>query len=111
MTTANGELVGILTEGDLLRRVETTTERHRPRWPKFLMGPGHLAKEYVHTHSRKVDNVITGHVVSVTWDTPLSEIIAVRRVLETRSPPIVDWDRDPCVAAARPADHGGRDCM
>ena len=27
-----GRLVGILTEGDLLRRSETGTERHRPRW-------------------------------------------------------------------------------
>ena len=28
----DGRLVGIVTEGDLLRRIETGTERHRPRW-------------------------------------------------------------------------------
>jgi len=28
----DGVLVGIVSEGDLLRRVEIETERHRPRW-------------------------------------------------------------------------------
>ena len=40
-----GRLVGILTEGDLMRRGETGTERQRPRWLQILMGPGRLAGE------------------------------------------------------------------
>ena len=48
-------LVGIVTEADFLRRVETGTERRRARWLEFLMGPGRLADEYVHTHGRKVE--------------------------------------------------------
>jgi CBS domain-containing protein len=39
----NGKIVGILTEGDLLRRSETATERHRPRWLEILMGPWGVA--------------------------------------------------------------------
>ena len=54
-----GRLVGILTEGDLLRRGETGTERHRPRWLEILMGPGRLAEEYVRTHGRKIGEVMT----------------------------------------------------
>ena len=50
---AAGKLVGILTEGDLLRRSETGTERHRPRWLEILMGPGRLAGEYVRTHGAR----------------------------------------------------------
>jgi CBS domain-containing protein len=42
-----GNLVGIVTEGDLLRRVETDTSRRRPRWLEFIVGPGRLADEYV----------------------------------------------------------------
>jgi CBS domain-containing protein len=34
-----GRLVGIITDGDFLRRVETGTERRRPRWFEFLLGP------------------------------------------------------------------------
>ena len=70
-----GKLVGILTEGDLLRRSETGTERHRPRWLEFLMGPGRIAGEYVRTHGRKVEEVMTRDVVSVTEDTPLDEVV------------------------------------
>ena len=47
MTT--GKAVGILTEGDLLRRSETGTERHRPRWLEDPDGPGRMAGEYVRT--------------------------------------------------------------
>jgi CBS-domain-containing membrane protein len=52
-----GKLVGIITEGDLLRRAETGTEHRRPRWIEFFMGPGSLASEYVHTHGRKISEV------------------------------------------------------
>ena len=45
----HGDLVGIVTEGDCLRRAETGTERKRPRWLEFLIGPGRLADEYIHT--------------------------------------------------------------
>jgi CBS-domain-containing membrane protein len=52
-----GELVGIVTEGDCLRRTETETERKRPRWLEVLTGAGRLADEYIQTHSRKVADV------------------------------------------------------
>jgi CBS domain-containing protein len=41
-----GDLVGIVTEGDFLRRAETGTQRRRPRWLEYLIGPGRLADEY-----------------------------------------------------------------
>jgi CBS-domain-containing membrane protein len=37
---ARGALVGIVTEGDLVRRAETGTQRKRWGWIEFLMGPG-----------------------------------------------------------------------
>ena len=39
-----GSLVGIVTEGDFLRRGELGTQRQRPRWLEFLVGPGRLAE-------------------------------------------------------------------
>ena len=41
-----GRLVGVLSEGDFLRRSETKTEHRRSRWLEFLMGPG--------THRRRI---------------------------------------------------------
>ena len=65
---ARGSLVGIVTEGDLLRRTETGTQRKRPSWIEFLMGPGRLASEYVQTTGRKVNDVMTPEVRTVTED-------------------------------------------
>lgn len=70
-----GSLVGMLTEGDLLRRAETGTQRHRPRWIEFLVGPGKLAEEYVHVSGRKVHEVMTPAAFTVSDDTPLGEVV------------------------------------
>jgi CBS domain-containing protein len=71
----NGVLVGLVTEGDFLRRTETTTEKRRPRWLEFLIGPGRLADEYVKTHARKVDEIMTREPRTITEDTPLEEVV------------------------------------
>lgn len=66
-----GVPVGMVTEGDLLRRNELGTEPSRPRWLKFFAGPGRAADEYVRSHGRKVAEVMTDHVVSLPPDAPL----------------------------------------
>ncbi|HEY7229379.1 MAG TPA: CBS domain-containing protein [Pseudolabrys sp.] len=71
----DGQLVGILSEGDFLRRRETNTERRRSRWLEFLMGPGKLAGEYAHSHGSKVGEVMTVDVHTVTEDTSLEDIV------------------------------------
>ncbi len=78
---AAGTLVGIVTEGDFLRRAETATERRRPHWVEVLLGPGKLADEYVHTHGRKVSEVMSGDVATVNEDTPLDAVV---RLMESR---------------------------
>jgi CBS domain-containing protein len=70
-----GQLVGILSEGDFLRRRETQTVRRRSRWLEFLMGPGRIAAEYVHSHASKVSEAMTTDVQSVSEDTPLEEVV------------------------------------
>jgi CBS-domain-containing membrane protein len=72
---ATGNLVGIVTEGDFLRRTEIGTQRRRPRWLEFIVGPGRLAGEYAHTSGRKVDEVMTTEVRTVAEDTPLEEVV------------------------------------
>jgi CBS domain-containing protein len=76
-----GKLAGIVTEGDLLRRIETGTERKRPRWLEFLVGPGKLAEEYTRAHARKVSEVMTADPLTVGEDTPLEDVV---RLMEKR---------------------------
>jgi CBS domain-containing protein len=87
-----GKVVGILTEGDLLRRSETGTERHRPRWLEILMGPGRIAGEYVRTHGRKVGEVMTRELISVAEDTPLDEIVELMERRRIKRVPVLAGD-------------------
>ncbi len=87
---AGGALVGIVTEGDLLRRTETGTQRKRPRWIEFLIGPGRLATEYVQTSGRKVREVMSQDVQAVTGDTPLEEIVRLMERHQIKRLPVVD---------------------
>ena len=71
----DGNLVGVVSEGDFLRRRETKTERRRSRWLEFLMGPGRMAAEYSHSHGCKVSEVMTKEVQSVDEVTPIEDIV------------------------------------
>jgi CBS domain-containing protein len=53
------ELIGMVTEGDFLRRGELGTQRRRPKWLEFIVGPGKLAEEYAHSAGRKVEEIMT----------------------------------------------------
>jgi CBS domain-containing protein len=84
-----GCLVGMITEGDFLRRVETSTERKRPRWLEFLAGGGQLASEYVRTHARRVSDIMTTDPVVVAEDAPLEEVVALMEKRRIKRVPIV----------------------
>jgi CBS domain-containing protein len=70
-------LVGIVSEGDLIHRVEAGTERHRSWWLQLLTGKEILAHEFVMSYGRKAADVMTRPVISVQPDTPLGEIAAL----------------------------------
>src|SRR2546430_1864462 len=55
----NGALVGILSEADLIRRVEIGTEKHRPWWVEAVTGASTLATEFAKSHGKKLGEV--GH--------------------------------------------------
>jgi CBS domain-containing protein len=88
----DGKVIGILTEGDLLRRIETGTERQRPRWLEILMGPGRMAGEYVRTHGRKVEAIMTTDLVSVAEDTPLDEVVGLMERRRIKRVPVIEGD-------------------
>jgi len=83
-----GKLVGIVTQGDFLRRIEIGTERHRTH----PVTPGQLAEEYVHAHGRKIGDVMTRDVVTITEDAPLEEAIRLMQKHHIKRVPVVRND-------------------
>ena len=88
-----GDLVGIVSEGDLLHRAEAGTGRRRPWWLAILTGRDVLAAEYVREHSCKVADVMTRHVITATPDTSLQDIAHLLEKNGIKRVPIVDGGR------------------
>lgn len=84
-----GNLVGVVTEGDFLRRAETGTKFTPPRWLEFLMGPGPMARDYVKAHGRKVSEVMTRDVKTVDEDTQLSDVVALMERYRIKRIPVL----------------------
>jgi CBS-domain-containing membrane protein len=77
----NGRLIGIVSEGDLMRRPETDTEPGASPWLSLFTGPGVVPDRFAKAHGMTARGVMTRDVVTVAPDTPLDE---VARLLESR---------------------------
>jgi len=84
-----GRLVGIVSEGDFLRRAETGTQRRRARWLEFLIGPGRLADEYTRSHGRKISDIMTPDPLTVTEETSLDEVVRTMEKRRIKRLPVV----------------------
>jgi CBS domain-containing protein len=89
----DGKLVGIISEGDFLRRSEIGTQRRRPRWLRFLVGPGGEASEYVRQSGRKVQEIMTCDPVMVSEDTPLEVLVGLMEKHDIKRLPVMRNER------------------
>jgi CBS domain-containing protein len=90
---AAGKLVGIVSEGDFIRRSEIGTQRKRGRWLKFLLGAGAAATDYAHEHGRKVSEVMTSDPITVAEDTTLEEIVSAMETNGVKRLPVMKGDK------------------
>ena len=70
----DGKLVGIVSEGDLMRRAENDTERKKSWWLDFYTTPENRQREFIRSHGQRAADIMTRKIVSVAEDTPLAEI-------------------------------------
>ncbi len=86
---SEGKLVGIVSEGDFLRRSEIGTGRKRGRWLSFILGPGKEATEFVHEHGRKVSEIMTSSPLTIAEETPLEAIVDLMEKNDIKRLPVV----------------------
>lgn len=86
------KLVGLVTEGDFLRRRETKTLRRRPSWLELVVGSEELATEYVRASGHKVSEVMTSPAVTITEETPIQEIVNLMEERTVKRLPVVRGD-------------------
>jgi CBS domain-containing protein len=84
------KLVGLVSEGDLLHRMEAGTERHRSWWLEGFIGNDTLAAEYIKAHGRKVSDVMTRKVITASPQTPLHEVATLMEKNAIKRVPILE---------------------
>ncbi len=93
VTDGDGRVVGMLTEGDLLRRVEIGTAGEDASWLKALFRTGGVAEAFVKSHGRKVGEVMTEGVEWVEEDTPVATVVERIQRLGVKRLPVLRGNR------------------
>ena len=89
----DGKLIGIISEGDFIRRSEIGTQRKLGRWARFFAGPGKLATDFVHEHGRKVGEIMTSDPITVTEGASLERIVELMEKKNIKRLPVIQGDR------------------
>jgi len=85
----NNRVIGMVSEGDLLHRAETGTERRRSWWLDMVASSNQLAGDYIKSHSAKIKDVMTRNVLSVTETTPVADIALLLETNRIKRVPVV----------------------
>jgi CBS-domain-containing membrane protein len=85
-----GALVGIVSEGDLIHRVEAGTERKYSWWLKLFNDKGAMARDYLKSHATRAADVMTRGMISAPPDMPLAELASLLEKHRIKRVPIVD---------------------
>jgi CBS domain-containing protein len=89
VTDETGAVVGVISEGDFLRRSELGTPRKRGRLLTFFLGYGGSADDYVRDHGRKVSEVMTAPPITIGENTPLADVVALMERNNIKRIPVV----------------------
>jgi CBS domain-containing protein len=86
----NGRVVGVLSESDLLRRVETGTERRRPKWLEALIDANVQAADFSQSRGFLARDVMSRDVVAVESTAPLGEVARILEQHRIKRVPVID---------------------
>jgi CBS domain-containing protein len=93
VVSSAGHLVGIISEGDFIRRSEIGTQRRRGRFMKFILGSGKEATDFVHEHGRKIAEIMTPDPLTIDEDTDLEKIVELMEKNGVKRLPVMRGDK------------------
>ena len=85
----NERLLGIVSEGDLVRRVETGTAPGKSWWLALFTGTADRQAQFVKTHGRRASDVMTPDPVTVEPGTPLDKVARTLEAHRIKRVPVV----------------------
>ncbi len=93
VVSASGAVVGIVSESDLMHRIETGTQRESKWWLSLFSDPDQMARDYAKTRGLKAEDVMSRNVVSVEFDTPLRKVAEMLDSNRVKRLPVMQGDR------------------
>lgn len=85
----DGKLVGMVTEGDLMRREEIGTGKRQSWWLESLASTTDLANMYVKENATKVKDVMSTDIVTIAEACPVAEIAELLDARRIKRVPVV----------------------
>jgi len=85
----NEKLLGMISEGDLLRRKEIHTEKRRGRWASFFAGIDKQAREFTKSHGLRADDIMTREVIHVSEGAPLADVVELMERHKVKRLPVL----------------------
>ncbi len=82
-------VIGMVSEGDLIRRAELGTEKEWSGWREFLTAKRTLAHEFIRSHATRVGDIMTAPVWTVNEDATLAELAELFEKKNIRRAPVV----------------------
>ena len=74
VTDESGKVAGIVSEGDLMRRPESETDRPASWWLTLFSSPEELAAKYIKSRGRRARDIMTRTVIAVNESARLEDI-------------------------------------
>jgi CBS domain-containing protein len=90
---ADGRVIGLVSEGDLLRRAELGTQKKRGSWLTFFTGTATLADDYVRSHGEVAGDIMTKHVIAVAPTATLADIADLMEERRVKRLPVIDGEK------------------
>ena len=85
----NNVLVGIVSEGDLIRRLSSSADEQRPWWVTIMSSNAEDASDFIKAHGRTAQEVMTSNVVTVSEEAELSDVAHVLESNRIKRTPVV----------------------
>jgi CBS domain-containing protein len=83
-------VLGIVSEGDLIRRPELETDHAPKGWLGLFLSDEERARDFVKSHGRKAREVMTQPAICVAPDTPLADVVRLMERHRVKRLVIVD---------------------
>lgn len=84
-----GRVIGMVSEGDLMRRVENDTDRRDSWWLSALFSARNDVDAYVKSRGRRAEDIMTRDPITISEDTPLYKIAQTLEKKHIKRVPVV----------------------